>query len=264
MLLSEPQETPADFHFRIGQIPVRVTGWFWPAVALFGWGTSQSLAGDDTRMLLIYLAVWVVVVFCSILVHELGHAVAFAACGQSSRIVLYHFGGLAVPTGMPAQALKNPSRRLIVSAAGPVAQLCLAIVVITGFTLCGYRVPDAGFLRSVPIVGDFLDESSSVGQPIPTLIGRLVVYPLLFVNIGWALLNLLPVQPLDGGHVVLESLNVCGVSAAEQISNLSGLLIAGTLVLWAYQHQETYLMFLFGFLCVGCYQRLVANRARLW
>ena len=69
MLLSEPQETPADFHFRIGQIPVRVTGWFWPAVALFGWGTSQSLAGDDTRMLLIYLAVWVVVVFCSILVH---------------------------------------------------------------------------------------------------------------------------------------------------------------------------------------------------
>ena len=48
MLLSEPQETPADFHFRIGQIPVRVTGWFWAVVALFGWGTSQSLAGDDT------------------------------------------------------------------------------------------------------------------------------------------------------------------------------------------------------------------------
>ena len=91
-----------------------------------------------------------------------------------------------------------------------------------------------------------------------------MVYHLLFVNIGWALLNLLPVQPLDGGHVVLESLNVCGVSAAEQISNFFGLLIAGTLVLWAYQHQDLYLIFLFGFLGVGCYQRLVANRRRLW
>ena len=73
----------------IGRIPVRVTGWFWPAAGLFGWGLAQSLAGDDTRTLLIYLGVWVLVVFCSILVHELGHALAFAASGQSARIVLY-------------------------------------------------------------------------------------------------------------------------------------------------------------------------------
>ena len=110
MLLAEPQPTPADFHFHIGQIPVRVTGWFWPAAGLFGWGLAQSLAGDDTRTLLVYLLVWVLVVFCSILIHELGHALAFAACGQSSRIVLYHFGGLAVPIGMPAPALRTPSR----------------------------------------------------------------------------------------------------------------------------------------------------------
>ena len=85
MLLAEPQSTPADFHFHIGRIPVRVTGWFWPAAGLFGWGLAQSLAGDDTRTLLIYLGVWVLVVFCSILVHELGHALAFAASGQSSH-----------------------------------------------------------------------------------------------------------------------------------------------------------------------------------
>ena len=72
MLLAEPQSTPADFNFHIGRIPVRVTGWFWPVAGLFGWGLAQSLAGDDTRTLLIYLGVWVLVVFCSILVHELG------------------------------------------------------------------------------------------------------------------------------------------------------------------------------------------------
>ena len=262
MLLAEPQSTPADFHFHIGQIPVRVTGWFWPAAGLFGWGLAQSLAGDDTRTLLVYLAAWVLVVFCSILVHELGHALAFAASGQSSRIVLYHFGGLAVPTGMPASVLKSPLRRLVVSAAGPVAQLCLATAVITMVMLLGYQVPDPGFLKLLPIVGNSLEEVSLASQPIPSMLGRLMIYHLLFVNIAWAILNLLPVQPLDGGQIVLEGLRACGVSAADQIASLFGLLMAGVVAVWAFQHQETYLMILFGVLCVGCYQRLVRSSVR--
>ena len=262
MLLAEPQSTSADFHFHIGRIPVRVTGWFWPAAGLFGWGLAQSLAGDDTRTLLVYLGVWVLVVFCSILVHELGHALAFAASGQSSRIVLYHFGGLAVPTGMPASALRSPLRRLVVSAAGPVAQLCLAIAVIIIVMMLGYQVPDPGFLRLLPIVGSSLEEVSLAAQPIPWILGRLMIYHLLFVNIAWAILNLLPVQPLDGGQIVLEGLKVFGLSAADQIASLFGLLIAGIVAVWAYQHQETYLMFLFGVLCVGCYQRLAASGFR--
>ena len=106
MLLAEPQSTPADFHFHIGQIPVRVTGWFWPAAGLFGWGLAQSLAGDDTRTLLVYLAAWVLVVFCSILVHELGHALAFAASGQSSAhcfVSLWGLGGTNRNTRCGAQ-----------------------------------------------------------------------------------------------------------------------------------------------------------------
>ena len=262
MLLAEPQSTPADFNFHIGRIPVRVTGWFWPAAGLFGWGLAQSLAGDDTRTLLIYLVIWVLVVFCSILVHELGHALAFAACGQSSRIVLYHFGGLAIPIGMPASALRSPSRRLMVSAAGPVAQLVLAAVVIAIVMAFGYQVPDSGFLRLLPMVGSSLEEVSLAAQPIPSMLGWLMVYHLLFVNIAWAILNLLPVQPLDGGQIVLEALKAFGVSAADQIASLFGLLIAGVVAVWAYQHQETYLMFLFGLLCVGCYQRLVGSGLR--
>ena len=85
---------------------------------------------------------------------------------------------------------------------------------------------------------------------------------LLFVNIAWAILNLLPVQPLDGGRIVLEGLKVFGVSAADQIASLFGLLIAGVVAVWAYQHQETYLMVLFGVLGVGCYQRLVSSGVR--
>jgi len=52
------------------------------------------------------------------------------------------------------------------------------------------------------------------------------------------ILNLLPVQPLDGGQIVLEGLRACGVSAADQIASLFGLLMAGVVAVWAFQHQE--------------------------
>ena len=52
------------------------------------------------------------------IVHELGHALVFARFGQPARIVLYHFGGLAIPVGPPARSLQLPSRRLLVAAAG--------------------------------------------------------------------------------------------------------------------------------------------------
>jgi Zn-dependent protease len=107
-----------------------------------------------------------------------------------------------------------------------------------------------------------LEEVSLTAQPVPSMLGRLMIYHLLFVNIAWAILNLLPVQPLDGGQIVLEGLRACGVSAADQIASLFGLLIAGVVVFWAFQHQETYLMVLFGILCVGCYQRLVRSGVR--
>ncbi len=262
MLLAEPQSTPADFHFHIGQIPVRVTGWFWLVAGLLGWSSAQSLAGDDTRTLLIYLGVCMLVVFFSFLVHELGHALAYAVFGQSSRIVLYHFGGLAVLTGMPASALKSPLCQLVVSAAGPVAQLCLVIAVVAIVMMFGYQVPDPGFLKLLPIVGNSLEEISLASQPIPSMLGRLMVYYLLFVNIALVILNLLPVLPLDGGRIVLEGLKVFGVSAADQIASLFGLLIAGVVAVWAYQHQERYLMVLFGALGVGCYQRLVGSGVR--
>ncbi|MFM8704007.1 MAG: peptidase, partial [Planctomycetia bacterium] len=93
MFLGEPQPTPADLRFSLLGIPVRVSGWFWVAAVLLGWNLCQGLAEGDQRALLRYLAAWVGVVLVSLLVHEMGHALAFRRFGQSAHVILYHFGG---------------------------------------------------------------------------------------------------------------------------------------------------------------------------
>ena len=255
MWLSEPQPTPADFQFSIAGIPARVTGWFWVAAALLGWGVARGLAGDNGRMLLIYLAVWVAVVFVSILIHELGHALMFACFGQPARIVLYHFGGLAVPFGMPARQMQQPWRRLLVAAAGPLAQLLFISLVIIALIATGYQLPPSGMVARLPLIGEWLAIAAERGQPLPGM-AKLAVYHLLFVNIGWAVLNLLPVPPLDGGTIVLEGLRAAGVTAAVHIASLFGLLIAATIAFWAFQRQDLYLAVMFALLGYGCFQRL--------
>lgn len=257
MLLAEPQPTRADLHFRLAGIPVRVSCWFWLTAALLGWGSARGMAGDDGRALLVYLTVWAAVVLVSILVHELGHAVAFASCGQRSRIVLCHFGGLAVPVGLPSPGLQRPSRRLVVAAAGPLAQLAIAGIVIAMILGAGFQLPAGGLLGRLPIIGKELAAASAAGQPLASPLLSLAVFYFLTVNIGWAFLNLLPVVPLDGGTVVQEGLQLLGVSAAAGIAALFGLLIAGIIAVWAFQRQDMFLAIMFAMLASGCYQRLL-------
>jgi hypothetical protein len=125
MFLAEPQPTAADLEFSLLRVPVRVSAWFWVAAALLGWNVCQALADGDQRELLRLLVAWVGVVFVSLLVHEFGHALAYRRFGQAANVVLYHFGGLAIPSPWGRRHLR-PIQRLIVSAAGPFAQLALA------------------------------------------------------------------------------------------------------------------------------------------
>ena len=79
-MLAEPNRTPYDLNFRLFGFPVRIHPLFWlGAVLLGGWTFDLGLE---------YAAIWVAVVFVSILVHELGHAIAFRTFGVDSHIVL--------------------------------------------------------------------------------------------------------------------------------------------------------------------------------
>jgi stage IV sporulation protein FB len=122
------------------------------------------------------LASWVVVVFVSVLLHELGHAFAGRSFGMTPAIALYGMGGLTYWTeGKPI----GPLRSIAVSLAGPFAGFAFGGIVLA--------VSEAAF------GGTPRPEHGFAGQ---------LVWDLLWVNIGWGVLNLLPILPLDGGNVL--------------------------------------------------------------
>lgn len=178
--------------FKLGGIPVTVDPSFLVIAAMFGIG-GGSLALAVT---------WVPVVFVSVLIHELGHAVAFRIYGQEPRVVLQGMGGLTYGSaGLPF------GRDIVVSLAGP----------LTGMILLGlpaYLLEHAG------------PTSGTAG---------LVTREVVFANVVWSVVNLLPVLPLDGGNVAASLLRRFKGPDGQQAARVLSFVIAGVAGLYAYQ-----------------------------
>ncbi|NIP95884.1 MAG: hypothetical protein GWO24_21600, partial [Akkermansiaceae bacterium] len=81
--------------FRLFGIPVHVEVWFWVSAFLLGGGLGIS----DKRSLIL-VGLWMLIVFVSILVHELGHALSGRWLGGGRQTIrLWAFGGLAYNEG---------------------------------------------------------------------------------------------------------------------------------------------------------------------
>lgn len=122
---------------------------------------------------------WAVVVFVSILVHELGHALVARRFGlRVGTIEIHGLGGHVTHARTTAQ------RQLAISLAGPFAGLTL------------------GGLTALFAV--------AVANTVPQALGLLttVIEQLLWVNIVWSIVNLLPMFPLDGGHALKSALSL--------------------------------------------------------
>lgn len=247
-MLAEPQETAADLQFDLAGVRVRVSAWFWLAAALIGWTACQWRAGNDQRALLQFLVIWVGVVFASILVHEMGHALAYRNFGQPAHIVLYHFGGLAIPEIWGRRHLR-PVQRMLVAVAGPLAQLFLAALVVGLLKVAGHRVP-----FPIASVGSLLGCNEGRGY------SSLLVYAffdfLLYVNVFWPLLNLIPVPPLDGGQIVREGLLAAGVADGSRIAAMIGVVAGGGVAWWGYSRGDHFLGIMFAMLAASCFQGL--------
>lgn len=160
----------ARAHFRIFGVPIRVEPFFIVIAALFG------INLDPLWMVF----AWVGIVFVSVLVHELGHALTYRALGQRSAIVLHGFGGFTVATGGGRRVLSKP-KSVLVSVSGAFAQLLFL------------GLPMWLLWNNVVLESWTWDGEAFSWVPI--------VYYMKFVSIWWAVFNLLPIRPLDGGHV---------------------------------------------------------------
>lgn len=157
--------------FRFGPFPVTVYVSFLVAAALLAylWIDTGSL---NTRDALPLFLAYVAVVFVSVLVHELGHAFVGRAYGGSPEIRLEGFGGVTYPR---LQERPSAWRQVVLSIAGPIAGLGLGILA----TLVARTFPP------------------DAGSPAASVLALVQ-----WTSVGWAVLNLLPVLPLDGGHVL--------------------------------------------------------------
>ena len=215
-------------HFRIFGIPVRIEPFFVIVAFVLGIRLDQ----------LWLIFAFAVLVFVSILFHELGHAVMYRLWGQRSAIVLHGFGGFTVPTGGGRRVLTR-GKSIAVSVAGVAAQLLLLYL------------PARYLLNS-----DWALEELLVWDPSSNWDFNWypVLYYAAFINLWWAVFNMLPLRPLDGGHVAQE---ILGFETACRLGVAAGI-VGG---LWALFQGWFFVGILLGILAYNNYRDLRAGQS---
>lgn len=248
LIFQPPPPTHYDLNFTLAGFPVRVHPLFWLIAVLLGYAS-----GDILQIL-----IWVLVVFISILVHELGHALAFRRYGLSSQIILHFAGGLTVPEATYwgsrwANVALGPNQNILISLAGPGAGFLFAGLVLAGVLVSGGSVITTRLLGFIPVPGFAV-------LPFGGNILSLFATSLLWVNIFWGFINLMPVYPLDGGsvtrNILLQADPVDGVRKSLWVSVIAGALIA---LAAFFLLRSLYMAILFGFLAFQSYQSLQAR-----
>jgi Zn-dependent protease/CBS domain-containing protein len=169
-------------------IPVYVSPYWFLIAGAFIFVYANDLASSlhgDTRF--VVAAAFVVLLYLSVLVHELSHSVVARGYGLPvRRILLYPLGGFSEIEREPP----TPGQEFLVSAAGPALSFVLAAV---GYGLL--HVVQAG-----------------------TILGTLVAQ-LLWANLVVGIFNLLPGLPLDGGRMLRAAIwKVTGRPGASTIA----------------------------------------------
>jgi len=207
-------------HFRIAGIPIRIEWSFWLIAVFLGYGARTGWL----------LAAWVVIVLVSILVHELGHAVALRVYHQRPRVVLHAFGGLTYGSS----AYRSRTQSIVVSAAGP-----LTAIVVLG-------LPAYAYLQTFTRFDQFFDYDRYV-----------IVHDLAWVNISWSIVNLLPILPLDGG-------NIAAAVFGQRAARLTSMVVAFAAAAYFFQQQNQFAGFflmMFAIMNFASYQQEKAGQA---
>ncbi len=199
--------------FRIGTLPIAIRPSFLLTALLLGFLSFRQPAS---------LVIWVVVVFVSVLAHELGHAVTARRYGATVEVELFALGGVTKWHREPAVPAGG---RVLIAAAGSAIGITIGLAVLL---LTAERIRRDAFS---PLVEQALVD-------------------IIFVNLGWGILNWLPIRMLDGGHILAGLLEIWFPRRHEVISDRVFLAVAVVLIglaLWFRQWWLAFLFALFGF-----------------
>lgn len=137
---------------------------------LVAWAAWAAWSGVGTGLAVLMGVAFLLAVFGSVLLHELGHALMARRFGVlTRRIILSPIGGIAQLEGMP----RRPRQELAVALAGPAVNFVLAALLW--------------------VVTPALAGSALLGQ----FLGSVMV-----ANLGLGLFNLVPAFPMDGGRAL--------------------------------------------------------------
>lgn len=197
--------------FRLFAIPVTIHLSFLLIAVLLGFSTGR----------LSLILAWVGIVFVSILVHELGHALTARGFGAEVAIELNAIGGLTSWSSPDGEL--GPGRRALVAAAGS------GVGLLFGLLVWLYERSSGPFFG----VADF------------------VVSNLILVNVFWGLLNWAPIRPLDGGHLLTSLLQKFAPRSEERIANVVFFITAAGALAFALWSRQFFLAILAGWLLMG-------------
>ena len=169
-----------------------------------------ALIGFLSSYSLVGTLVWMVVILVSVLVHEMGHALTGIAFKQQVHIQLVVFGGATYRDG-PRLSLP---KEFLLTLNGPLFGLAL------GGVAYGIRAIWAA----------------------PPEIAHYALNVTIWVNFFWSLINLLPILPLDGGHLLRILCEGIFGAKGTSIALLTSVIIGGSLAVAA---------FVLGFFLIG-------------
>jgi Zn-dependent protease len=225
-------------------IPVYISPyWLFFAVVLvflYANGAEANLASTQSQY--IVATAFVLLLYASVLVHELAHCVVARGFGLPvRRVLLYPLGGYSEIEQEPA----SPGREALISVAGPVVSLAIAGV---------------GYL---------------IARAIPDGLAHQLIAQLFFANLIVGIFNLLPGLPLDGGRILragvwkLTGRQVTATMAAAWAGRVLALVLVG-LALFGEQSRSSsfinlswlWLLVIAGFIWVQSTQAIRAAKIR--
>jgi Zn-dependent protease/predicted transcriptional regulator len=168
---------------RVGGVDLRVHASF---LILLAWLALAYYREAGTVLGVARGVLFVVALFASVVLHELGHALAGRRIGVPTRdITLLPIGGVARLDNMP----DDPKQELGIALAGPAVTLVIVALL--------YLV-----LRALAVPTRLVENAVTRGG-----VGAFVAQ-VMWVNVSLLVFNLLPAFPMDGGRVLRAGLAI--------------------------------------------------------